>query len=150
MICFYITILAQGYCPSQTEASNIIFMYCLHGLSLLESEEYVMLKLGNWACRKEKDPLKPKHPTTAFFAFSNSRRPALLEAKKPVTEVPTWLFVNFVLDFYASTNVCALSVMPCCFWTSFEYLELLLIVVFLLHLSYYLSHILKNLSVPAD
>jgi len=37
--------------------------------------------------KKEKDPLKPKHPTTAFFAFSNSRRPALLEAKKPVTEI---------------------------------------------------------------
>lgn len=83
----------------------------------------VMLKLGNWACRKEKDPLKPKHPTTAFFAFSNSRRPALLEAKKPVTEVPTWLFVNFVLEFYAPTNVCALSVLPCCFWTSFKYLD---------------------------
>ena len=66
------------------------------------------VETGNWDCRKEKDPLKPKHPTTAFFAFSNSRRPALLEAKKPVTEVPTWLFVNFVLQFYASTNVCAL------------------------------------------
>lgn len=37
--------------------------------------------------RKEKDPLKPKHPISAFFAFSQSRRPALLEEKKPVTEV---------------------------------------------------------------
>jgi hypothetical protein len=37
--------------------------------------------------RKEKDPLKPKYPISAFFAFSQSRRPALLEEKKPVTEV---------------------------------------------------------------
>lgn len=37
--------------------------------------------------RKEKDPLKPKHPTTAFFAFSQARRPDLLEEKKYVTEV---------------------------------------------------------------
>jgi upstream-binding transcription factor len=37
--------------------------------------------------RKEKDPLKPKHPTTAFFAFCNSRRPALLEAKTRIPEV---------------------------------------------------------------
>ncbi|CAK9878281.1 unnamed protein product [Sphagnum jensenii] len=38
-------------------------------------------------CRKEKDPLKPKHPTTAFFAFCNSRRPALLEAKTRIPEI---------------------------------------------------------------
>jgi hypothetical protein len=31
--------------------------------------------------------LKPKHPTTAFFAFCNSRRPALLEAKTRIPEV---------------------------------------------------------------
>lgn len=37
--------------------------------------------------KKEKDPLKPKHPISAFFAFSQSRRPALLEEKKPVTEI---------------------------------------------------------------
>jgi len=37
--------------------------------------------------RKEKDPLKPKHPTTAFFAFCNSRRPALLEAKTRIPEI---------------------------------------------------------------
>ncbi|XP_024380209.1 high mobility group B protein 6 isoform X1 [Physcomitrium patens] len=37
--------------------------------------------------KKEKDPLKPKHPITAFFAFSQSRRPALLELNKPVTEI---------------------------------------------------------------
>ena len=37
--------------------------------------------------RKEKDPLKPRHPISAFFAFSQSRRPALLEEKIPVTEV---------------------------------------------------------------
>ncbi|KAG0621684.1 hypothetical protein M758_3G040200 [Ceratodon purpureus] len=37
--------------------------------------------------KKEKDPLKPKHPISAFFAFSQSRRPALLEEKKPITEI---------------------------------------------------------------
>lgn len=37
--------------------------------------------------KKEKDPLRPKHPISAFFAFSQSRRPALLEENKPVTEI---------------------------------------------------------------
>ncbi len=47
-----------------------------------------LVKQGQpWLCRKEKDPLKPKHPTTAFFAFCNSRRPALLEAKTRIPEV---------------------------------------------------------------
>ena len=51
--------------------------------------------------RKEKDPFKPKHPITAFFAFSHSRRPALLEEKKPITEV---LFVKkYTLLFILSS-----------------------------------------------
>jgi hypothetical protein len=38
-------------------------------------------------CRKEKDPLKPKHPLSAFFLFSNERRAALLAENKNVLEV---------------------------------------------------------------
>lgn len=37
--------------------------------------------------RKEKDPLKPKHPLTAFFAFTNERRAALLEEKHNVLQI---------------------------------------------------------------
>lgn len=150
MIYLYLTILAKGYCPSQQHSvikHCLLCYWCL--LSCLESREFVVLKLGNWACRKEKDPLKPKHPTTAFFAFSNSRRPALLEDKKPVIEVPTLLFVNFVVDFHASTNVCAFPVLLCWFWTLFEYLGFIWVDCHL-HLSYYLSYILKNLNVTAD
>ncbi|CAK9228950.1 unnamed protein product [Sphagnum troendelagicum] len=52
-------------------------------------EQYLAYKKQGqpWLCRKEKDPLKPKHPTTAFFAFCNSRRPALLEAKTRIPEI---------------------------------------------------------------
>nr|ABK95985.1 unknown [Populus trichocarpa] len=37
--------------------------------------------------KKEKDPLKPKHPLSAFFLFSNERRAALLAENKNVLEV---------------------------------------------------------------
>ncbi|KAH9320985.1 hypothetical protein KI387_015624 [Taxus chinensis] len=37
--------------------------------------------------RREKDPLKPKQPVTAFFAFTNERCPALLEQKHNVLEI---------------------------------------------------------------
>nr|GMD07499.1 high mobility group B protein 6-like isoform X1 [Ipomoea batatas] len=37
--------------------------------------------------KKEKDPLKPKHPLSAFFLFSNERRAALLAENKNVKEV---------------------------------------------------------------
>ncbi|KAG6527894.1 high mobility group B protein 6-like [Zingiber officinale] len=37
--------------------------------------------------RKEKDPLKPKHPMSAFFLFSKERREALLQEKKTILEI---------------------------------------------------------------
>nr|ADE77169.1 unknown [Picea sitchensis] len=37
--------------------------------------------------RKEKDPSKPKHPVTAFFAFTNERRAALLEENHNVLQI---------------------------------------------------------------
>ncbi|GLJ37818.1 hypothetical protein SUGI_0769010 [Cryptomeria japonica] len=37
--------------------------------------------------KKEKDPLKPKQPLTAFFAFTNERRAALLVEKHNVLEI---------------------------------------------------------------
>ncbi|XP_022985391.1 high mobility group B protein 6-like [Cucurbita maxima] len=37
--------------------------------------------------KKEKDPLKPKHPMSAFFLFSNERRASLLAENKNVLEV---------------------------------------------------------------
>ncbi|CAN0862816.1 High mobility group B protein 13 [Linum grandiflorum] len=41
---------------------------------------------GSKKTKKEKDPLKPKQPMSAFFIFSNERRAALLADKKNVTE----------------------------------------------------------------
>lgn len=37
--------------------------------------------------RKEKDPLKPKHPISSFFLFTNERRAALVAENKSVLEV---------------------------------------------------------------
>ncbi|CAL9058605.1 unnamed protein product [Musa banksii] len=37
--------------------------------------------------QKEKDPLKPKHPMSAFFLFSKERREALLRENKNVLEI---------------------------------------------------------------
>ncbi|XP_057421825.1 high mobility group B protein 6-like [Lotus japonicus] len=38
--------------------------------------------------KKEKDPLKPKHPMSAYFLFTNERRAALLAENMKVLEVP--------------------------------------------------------------
>ncbi|XP_020224365.1 high mobility group B protein 13 [Cajanus cajan] len=37
--------------------------------------------------KKEKDPLKPKHPMSAYFMFTNDRRPALAAENKTMLEV---------------------------------------------------------------
>ncbi|KAK1321513.1 High mobility group B protein 6 [Acorus calamus] len=37
--------------------------------------------------KKEKDPLKPKQPPSAFFVFSNERRPVLLKENKNILEI---------------------------------------------------------------
>ncbi|WCJ26474.1 HMG (high mobility group) box protein [Euphorbia peplus] len=55
-------------------------------------EQYMQFKEeaekdGKKKTKKEKDPLKPKHPMTAFFVFSNERRAALLAENKNVCEV---------------------------------------------------------------
>lgn len=41
----------------------------------------------DYSNRKEKDPLKPKHPVSAFFLFMNERRADLVAEKKNVLEV---------------------------------------------------------------
>lgn len=54
-------------------------------------EQYLQFKqeaeMENKKTKKEKDPLKPKHPMSAFFLFTNDRRPALAAENKTVTEV---------------------------------------------------------------
>lgn len=54
-------------------------------------EQYLQFKQGaekeNKKKRKEKDPLKPKHPVSAFFLFSKERRAALLAEDKNVLEI---------------------------------------------------------------
>ncbi|TQD73003.1 hypothetical protein C1H46_041465 [Malus baccata] len=44
-------------------------------------------KKENKISKKEKDPWKPKHPMSAFFLFTNGRRPALAAENKTVTEI---------------------------------------------------------------
>ncbi|KAB2608860.1 high mobility group B protein 6-like [Pyrus ussuriensis x Pyrus communis] len=54
-------------------------------------EQYMQFKQEakkeNKKSKKEKDPLKPKHPMSAFFLFTNDRRPALVAENKTVTEI---------------------------------------------------------------
>ncbi|KAM1025138.1 hypothetical protein ACFX2C_038342 [Malus domestica] len=54
-------------------------------------EQYLQFKqeaeMENKKTKKEKDPSKPKHPMSAFFLFTNDRRPALAAENKTVTEV---------------------------------------------------------------
>uniref|UniRef100_A0A5B7CGP3 Putative high mobility group B protein 6 n=1 Tax=Davidia involucrata TaxID=16924 RepID=A0A5B7CGP3_DAVIN len=54
-------------------------------------EQYLQFKQEsekeNKKTKKEKDPLKPKHPMSAFFLFMNERRAALLAENKNVLEV---------------------------------------------------------------
>ncbi|GAY39257.1 hypothetical protein CUMW_042960 [Citrus unshiu] len=54
-------------------------------------EQYLQFKQEadkeNKKPKKEKDPLKPKHPVTAYFLFSSERRAALLADNKNVLEV---------------------------------------------------------------
>ncbi|KAL1552010.1 High mobility group B protein 6 [Salvia divinorum] len=55
-------------------------------------EQYLQFKQeaekeNNKKTKKEKDPLKPKHPRSAYFIFSNERRAALLTENKNVLEV---------------------------------------------------------------
>ncbi|RZC28710.1 High mobility group B protein 13 [Glycine soja] len=42
--------------------------------------------------KKEKDPLKPKHPMSAYFLFTNDRRAALAAENKNFLEVPKITF----------------------------------------------------------
>ncbi|KAL5989212.1 hypothetical protein ACLOJK_010102 [Asimina triloba] len=44
-------------------------------------------KEENMKTRKERDPSKPKKPLSAFFLYSNDRRPSLLAEKKSILEV---------------------------------------------------------------
>lgn len=54
-------------------------------------EQYLQFKQEaekeNKKKKKEKDPLKPKHPVSAFFLFSKERRAALLAENKNVLEI---------------------------------------------------------------
>ncbi|XP_057802606.1 high mobility group B protein 13-like [Salvia miltiorrhiza] len=55
-------------------------------------EQYLQFKQeaekeNNKKTKKEKDPLKPKQPMSAYFIFSNERRAALLAENKNVLEV---------------------------------------------------------------
>ncbi|KAK6137348.1 hypothetical protein DH2020_028908 [Rehmannia glutinosa] len=58
-------------------------------MRLLEDEhkQKTAMELLEQYLQKEKDPLKPKHPMSAYFIFSNERRAALFAENKNVLEV---------------------------------------------------------------
>lgn len=65
---------------SKIHSLSVIFIWSLQTLNL------IFASLIHY--RKEKDPLKPKQPLSAFFLFTNERRAALLaENKNNVKEV---------------------------------------------------------------
>lgn len=58
--------------------------------------------------RKEKDPLKPKQPMSAFFLFSNERRASLVAENKNIVEVR-------LTDFRIGVSLCLLMLELICF-----------------------------------
>lgn len=71
-------------------------------------EQYIQFKQeteekdGKKKNKKEKDPLKPKQPMSAYFLFTNDRRAALLADNKNVLEVSKVKLI--VLYSICSTN----------------------------------------------
>lgn len=61
-------------------------LWCLYVIVFGVGHYIICLPL-DYSNRKEKDPLKPKHPVSAFFLFMNERRADLVAEKKNVLEV---------------------------------------------------------------
>ncbi|XP_058096079.1 high mobility group B protein 6-like [Magnolia sinica] len=75
----------------EKEALNLLEEEQKQKMAMELLEQYLQFKQEadkeNKKTRKERDPLKPKQPLTAFFLYSNERRVALLTENKNVLEV---------------------------------------------------------------
>ncbi|KAG6391071.1 hypothetical protein SASPL_148819 [Salvia splendens] len=76
----------------ELEAMKLLEDEQKHKTAIELLEQYLLFKQeaekeNNKKTKKEKDPLKPKHPMSAYFIFSNERRAALLAENKNVLEV---------------------------------------------------------------
>ncbi|GKV40076.1 hypothetical protein SLEP1_g47750 [Rubroshorea leprosula] len=85
----YLQVMAKE--KRETEAMKLLDEEHKQKTAMELLEQYLQYKQEaekeNKKTKKEKDPLKPKHPMSAFFLFSNERRAALLAENKNVLEV---------------------------------------------------------------
>ncbi|KAJ0049380.1 hypothetical protein Pint_15020 [Pistacia integerrima] len=85
----YLQVMAKG--KRESEAMKLLEEDQKQKTAMELLDQYLQFKQEaekeNKKTKKEKDPLKPKHPMTAFFLFTNERRAALLAENKNVLEV---------------------------------------------------------------
>ncbi|XP_028101246.1 high mobility group B protein 6-like [Camellia sinensis] len=58
----------SAFCLSPHQPMSVSLAFTIEAMKLLEEEKFLQLN------KKEKDPLKPKQPMSAFFMFRNERR----------------------------------------------------------------------------
>ncbi|KAH9309548.1 hypothetical protein KI387_037459 [Taxus chinensis] len=85
----YLQVVGQG--KRENEALKLLHEEQKQKTALDLLEQYLQYKNDaagdDKSKRKERDPLKPKYPVTAFFAFTNECRAALLAEKHNVLEI---------------------------------------------------------------
>ncbi|XP_030951920.1 high mobility group B protein 6-like [Quercus lobata] len=85
----YLQVIAKE--KRETEAMKLLEEEHKQKTAMELLEQYLQFKQEsekeNKKTKKEKDPLKPKHPMSAFFVFTNERRAALHAEKKSVSEI---------------------------------------------------------------
>ncbi|KAF1872768.1 hypothetical protein Lal_00016605 [Lupinus albus] len=85
----YLQVMANE--KRESEAMKLLEEEQKHKTAMELLEQYIQYKqeteIKTKKNKKEKDPLKPKHPMSAYFLFTNDRRPALLAENKKVLEV---------------------------------------------------------------
>ncbi|CAI0441227.1 unnamed protein product [Linum tenue] len=86
----YLQVMAKE--KRETEAMKLLEEDQKQKTAMELLEQYLQFKheaddQGNKKPKKEKDPLKPKQPMSAFFIYTNERRAALVAENKNVTEV---------------------------------------------------------------
>ncbi|KAK9998174.1 hypothetical protein SO802_017777 [Lithocarpus litseifolius] len=85
----YLPVIAKE--KRETEAMKLLEEEHKQKTAMELLEQYLQFKQEsekeNKKTKKEKDPLKPKHPMSAFFVFTNERRAALHAKKKSVLEI---------------------------------------------------------------
>ncbi|KAF3448679.1 hypothetical protein FNV43_RR09392 [Rhamnella rubrinervis] len=85
----YLKVIAKE--KRETEAMMLLEEEQKQKTAMVLLEQYMQFKQDaekeTKKTKKERDPLRPKHPISAFFLFTNERRAALLAENKNVMEV---------------------------------------------------------------